>query len=137
MLPHAPLIFSTAREALCSFKMAIGCSCVAEELLCSSAKNTDQSEQSRNGILWLQERQRRLLNLLITLSPTFHSSRSPILTAVCAAAPSCCSQKCRLVTPARTSDQVKVSRRSGNLLVHGRTLGPPMQHGLSPVGYWL
>ena len=51
----------------------------------------------------VQEGQGRPQDLLITLSPNFPSSHSLPLTAVCAVAPSCCSQKRRLVTVARTS----------------------------------
>ena len=40
----------------------------------------------------VQQGQGQPLNLLITLSPNFPTSHSLTLTAVCAVAPSCCSQ---------------------------------------------
>ena len=79
------------------------------------------------------------LNQLITLSPNFPSRHSLTLSAVYYVAPSCCSQKCRLVNTFRTSDQRKVCRNSSEPPCPQRSgaLGPTVQNGLSPLDYWL
>ena len=86
----------------------------------------------------VQEGQGRPLNLLITLSPNFPSRHSLTLTALCALAQSCCSQKHRLVITTRTSNQTTVCRRSRltswSALV---TSGHQRRIACRPLDYWL